>query len=194
MSAADVFHKAVAFVLQHEGGYVFDPRDPGGETKYGISKRSYPQEDIAALTRERATAIYRRDFWDKPRLGALPPVLGALVLDGAVNMGSHRAVVQLQAGLNRAAGLSLAEDGVLGPVTLAVANGLSPELMRLAAKEALIIRMAYYSRLAGRRTLRVFLRGWIKRVTALSDFLDQTFAAPLGGTTKKGPSGNADGP
>jgi hypothetical protein len=59
------FERAVAFVLRHEGGYVNDPRDPGGETKYGISKRAYPRLDIKGLTEADAKEIYRRDYWEK---------------------------------------------------------------------------------------------------------------------------------
>ena len=59
------FEKAVAIVLKHEGGYVNNPKDPGGETKFGISKRSYPKEDIKNLTIERAKQIYYNDFWIK---------------------------------------------------------------------------------------------------------------------------------
>lgn len=80
------FDTAVAFVLKHEGGYVNDPKDPGGETKYGISKRAYPGLDIKALTEDGAKAIYRRDYWDKS--GA--PDMGNLALlhfDTAVNIG-----------------------------------------------------------------------------------------------------------
>ena len=57
------FDVAFEKLIGHEGGYVNDARDPGGETKYGISKRAYPDEDIAGLTLERAKQIYRRDCW-----------------------------------------------------------------------------------------------------------------------------------
>ncbi|WP_425526518.1 glycosyl hydrolase 108 family protein [Xanthomonas oryzae] len=50
-------------MLSHEGGYVNDPRDPGGETQWGISKRAYPELNIRALTRDQAIEIYRRDYW-----------------------------------------------------------------------------------------------------------------------------------
>lgn len=78
-----IFDQAVAFVLAEkiEGGYVNDPRDPGGETKFGISKRSYPREDIKALTRDRAITIYKRDYWDKPGCDKLPPKLAVALFD-----------------------------------------------------------------------------------------------------------------
>jgi len=57
------FDQAIPQVLANEGGYVNDPKDPGGETNFGISKRTYPNVDIKNLTKEQAEAIYRRDFW-----------------------------------------------------------------------------------------------------------------------------------
>ena len=57
------FDDAFEALMAHEGGYANDPRDPGGETKYGISKRAYPAVDIRNLTLEAAKAIYKRDYW-----------------------------------------------------------------------------------------------------------------------------------
>src|SRR5574343_326744 len=69
------FDQAFDRLIGHEGGYVFDPHDPGGETKFGISKRAYPALDIAALTLADAKAIYRRDYWDGAQCDRLPPDL-----------------------------------------------------------------------------------------------------------------------
>ena len=55
------FEKVIGF----EGGYTLDPKDPGGETNWGISKRAYPSIDIKNLTREGAKEIYKRDYWDR---------------------------------------------------------------------------------------------------------------------------------
>jgi lysozyme family protein len=60
----EAFDQAFTRLLGHEGGYVNNPADPGGETNWGISKRSYPQVDIKALTQQQAKWIYQRDFWD----------------------------------------------------------------------------------------------------------------------------------
>ena len=57
------FAKSLNFVLKWEGEYSNDPSDPGGETKYGISKRAYPELDIKSLTKEDAARIYYRDYW-----------------------------------------------------------------------------------------------------------------------------------
>lgn len=81
------FDQAVGMVLKHEGGYVNDPTDPGGETKYGISKRAYPKVDIASLTVDGAKAIYKRDYWDAIGADQLPPNVRYAAFDTAVNMG-----------------------------------------------------------------------------------------------------------
>jgi lysozyme family protein len=85
-----VFDKIIPFVIAEEGGYVNNPKDPGGETKYGISKRSYPHLNIKDLTLPDAVAIYKKDYWENlwERYG-FP--LAACMLDTAVNMGKSRA-------------------------------------------------------------------------------------------------------
>src|SRR5690606_39725856 len=82
------FLRAVEVVLEHEGGYVNDPRDPGGETNWGISKRAYPDLDIANLTRTDAIAIYYRDWWQRYEYDRLKDdAVVTKLLDMAVNMG-----------------------------------------------------------------------------------------------------------
>ena len=66
------FETVVHMVLEHEGGYVNHPSDPGGETKYGISKRAYPDVDIAELTKDDAADLYKRDYWDRIKGDDLP--------------------------------------------------------------------------------------------------------------------------
>jgi len=95
-----------------EGGYVNDPDDRGGETKYGISKKSYPNEDIPNLTPERAREIYKRDYWDKVKADMIPHSVQDLVFDMAINSGPSRAVKTLQ----RVVGAK--EDGIMGPNTV----------------------------------------------------------------------------
>ena len=85
------FDNAFVFVVGEEGGYVNNPADPGGETKYGISKRAYPAVDIANLTLDQAKAIYKRDYWDKMSLDAQPYDHALCLFDCAVNQGVARA-------------------------------------------------------------------------------------------------------
>ncbi len=81
------FERALKLVLDHEGGYVNDPDDPGGETKYGISKRAYPSLDIKNLTVEQAAGIYWRDYWDACSCDQLAYPMDITVFDTAVNCG-----------------------------------------------------------------------------------------------------------
>jgi lysozyme family protein len=81
------FEPAFTLVVGIEAGYVNDPRDPGGETKFGISKRAYPNEDIPNLTLERAHELYRRDYWDKLNCDGMSWELALITFDCAVNQG-----------------------------------------------------------------------------------------------------------
>ena len=151
MTAFDI---AINRLLGNEGGYVNDPNDPGGETKWGISKRSYPNLDIANLTRDQAIAIYKADFWDKIDGDAMPQGVGFQSLDFAVNSGIQTALRALQ----RAIGV--ADDGVFGPVSLAALKAADPAdtIMRLLAE-----RLMFMTGLSGWAS---FGRGWARRIAA----------------------------
>lgn len=87
------FEKAVKFVLKWEGGYCNDPNDPGGETKYGISKKSYPNEDIKNMTIERAKEIYYQNYWRKLKLDLMDFPMNIIIFDTSVNLGIKRATM-----------------------------------------------------------------------------------------------------
>ena len=105
------FDKAFALTVGVEGGYVNDPSDPGGETKYGISHRAYPDIDIKALTLDQARDIYRRDYWQAASCDSMPERIGHLVFDCAVHHGVKTAIKLLQRALK------VADDGEFGPIT-----------------------------------------------------------------------------
>ena len=84
------FNQIIDKVLKHEGGYVNDPNDPGGETNYGISKRAYPNVDIKNLTIDGAKEIYKKDYWDKTKVESVPERLRYIYFDMCVNMGMRR--------------------------------------------------------------------------------------------------------
>ena len=107
------FETVVHMVLEHEGGYVNHPSDPGGETKYGISKRAYPDVDIAELTEDDAADLYKRDYWDRIKGDDLPVGVACVVMDYAVNSGISRASKALQSVCGIANG-----DGIIGPASL----------------------------------------------------------------------------
>jgi lysozyme family protein len=145
------FDLAFDRLMGNEGGYVNNPADPGGETNWGIAKRSYPDIDIASLTREQAKAVYQRDFWIRGQMDKLPPAVAFQAFDIAVNCGIETAIRMLQ----RAVGV--AEDGHIGPVTLAAvaAKPLGDVLMLVVAE-----RLDFYAKLTRFDT---FGRGWTRR-------------------------------
>ena len=159
------FPQAIAKVLVLEGGYVDDPDDPGGETNFGISRRAYPELSIAALDRDMAISIYRRDYWDKPGLGQLPDRIGAKMLDMGVNMGQRTAAKLLQRSCNRfGTGAALAIDGIIGPATVTACSAISD----VALVQALRNEAAnHYREIASEHpTLRKFLNGWLRRAAS----------------------------
>ena len=139
MTYSPAFQKAVALILKHEGGYVNDPHDPGGETNFGIAKRSHPTEDIKGMTAVRAAAIYHRDYWQAIQGDALPPALAVIVFDMAVNAGVGAGIKLLQRTLQ------VPDDGVLGPVTLAKAQAAGASTAVALTRR----RILYYSDLPG---------------------------------------------
>jgi lysozyme family protein len=148
------YDTAINRLLGNEGGYVHDPDDPGGETKWGISKRSYPGINIKDLTREQAIALYRRDFWDRAGLESQPLVIGFQMLDFAVNSGAGTALRALQ----RAAGV--ADDGHIGPHTLAAIAEAAPHdlIMRFLAERLIFMTGCKNWTAAG--------KGWARRIAA----------------------------
>lgn len=148
------FKKAVEHILLEEGGYSFDPRDPGGETKYGISKRAYPKEDVKNLTVEQAKELYRRDYWNPIKGDDLPPSIALITFDAAVNQGVSKASKWLQ----KAVGVE--QDGKVGPATVAAAKASSSSLM---VQEIATYRLRHYLGMDN-NTEEVYEKGWIARL------------------------------
>ena len=150
------FNDIIEVVLHHEGGYVNDPDDPGGETNFGIAKRSHPDVDIKNLTKDGAKEIYYQDYWMKNRVPQMPEDLKHIYFDMCVNQGRGRAVKILQQTAN-ANGADLKVDGGLGPKTIGALNGV--ELDRVRA-----YRIKYYADLVTRKPdLEKFYFGWFRR-------------------------------
>jgi lysozyme family protein len=146
------FETAYDRVMGHEAGYVNDPNDPGGETKWGISKRSYPHLDIKSLTREDARAIYRRDFWQRIRADKLADGVAYQLFDFAVNSGIETAIRYLQRAL------LVADDGHWGPRSQAAADASSEsDLILLLNSE----RLDFMTRL---KNWPDHGRGWARRI------------------------------
>jgi len=159
------FDLIIPAILIAEGGAKIteDPADPGGLTKYGISQRAYPGQNIRDLTEERAKELYKRDYWDKVNGDLIPDDhLAHFVLDVAVNMGVSAACGELQAAINRVAGKNvIAEDGRIGRETLrALERQSSPVVLRSMLRS----RIERYARIvAGKPTSAKYLAGWIRR-------------------------------
>jgi len=150
------FDDIIEVVLHHEGGYVNDPDDPGGETNFGIAKRSHPDVDIANLTKDGAKEIYKEHYWDKNKVESLSEELRHIYFDMCVNQGRGRAVKILQRAAN-GKGAELKVDGGMGPKTIAAMEGV--ELDRVRA-----YRIKYYADLVTRKPdLEKFYFGWFRR-------------------------------
>lgn len=146
------FNECFDRLLGNEGGYVNDPKDPGGETNWGISKRAYPNENIAALTRDRAKEIYISDFWLRIHANELPGSVAFQTFDFAVNSGIETAIRYLQKALG------VADDGHWGPVTRQAAAFQSETdiIMALNAE-----RLDYMTKL---KNWPDASRGWARRI------------------------------
>lgn len=147
--------------------YENDPDDPGGETKYGIDKRSHPGEDIPNLTRSRAREIYWTDYWTPIRAEQLPAGVGEVVADIAVNNGLSRSAKWLQ----KAVGTRM--DGVIGPMTLAAVSRINP--LNLATH--LLERRAEFYRSIARGRQAKYLRGWLNRNQSLWTYVQKILSA-----------------
>jgi lysozyme family protein len=163
-NADDIFEHAVSVVLAHEGVYSNDQDDPGGETKFGISKRSYPHLNIAALTVGQAKSIYKRDFWDPYPYKDIKDInVAAKVFDLAVNMGAKKAHILVQRAL-RATGDPVGEDGILGPRTLAAINKADPRNLLVALKSEAAGNYRIIAAIS--TTKEKFVTGWLNRAYA----------------------------
>ncbi len=152
------FDLAVQIVLMKEGGLVDHPDDGGLVTKYGISKRAFPNEDIANLTLHRAKVLYKKHYWDLAECDDLPPWLRLIVFDCAVNQGVTRAVIFLQRILK------VPQDGILGPQTLkAIKNSVPKDFLA----EYTLKRFDSYK---AHPQWHVFGKGWAQRLFEISLF------------------------
>ena len=156
-------------LIRREGGYVHDPVDRGGPTKYGITQRTLrawrgqpmTAADVRRLTRDEARAIYRRQYVDEPGFATLPDPLRAQVIDDAVLSGPRQAVKDVQ----RAIG-GVTVDGQLGPTTRAALDAAGARLVHARLIQARTVRLA---RIVQRDPTQArFLTGWLTRITAFA--------------------------
>jgi lysozyme family protein len=148
------FDEAFDLLIGHEGGYVNHPSDPGGETRFGISKRAYPALNIKALSLHQAKAIYRRDYWIAAGCDRVQGPLRFDLFDMAVNSGVTQAIRTLQRAVD------VEEDGLIGPATLSALSRSDAKTVQARFNGA---RLEMMTDLA---TWPTFGRGWAKRIAA----------------------------
>ena len=125
------FDTSFEMVLAHEGGYVNDPRDPGGATNMGVTQRAWEEyvghpvseRSMIALTRDMVKPFYKAKYWDKINGDRLPSGVDHAAFDLAVNSGVSRAARYMQ----RIAGVP--EDGLIGPKSLEAISACPPDEM-----------------------------------------------------------------
>ncbi len=151
-----VFSPLFDRLMEHEGGYVNNPNDPGGETNWGVTKqvaREYGyQGEMRQLPKSTANQIAEKLYWKAIQGGQMDKSVAWQVVDAAYNHGNRNAVRMLQ----RAVGVS--DDGVLGDITLSAVNGMDKNdvILRFNAE-----RLEFYTKL---KTFSTFGRGWANRV------------------------------
>ena len=153
-------------ILHHEGGYVNHPKDPGGETNLGVTKRVYeawcekkgiPQRDMKDLNVSDVSPIYKNEYWNRVKGGDMPKALALCVFDFGVNAGTGRAAKYLQ-GM-----IGTKKDGGIGPNTLKKLDEyIEKHGVKGAVQEYQSLRQKYYEKL---KTFKTFGRGWTRRVT-----------------------------
>jgi len=161
----DNFEQCLALVLKHEGGYVNNPKDPGGMTNLGVTKKVWEEwvghtvdeAAMRALGPTDVAPLYKKNYWDRVRGDDLPTGVDYSVFDLAVNSGVSRAVKFLQAACG------VAQDGVIGPATLAAIAQHNPRDLATAVCEK---RLAFLQSLP---TWGTFGRGWNKRVAEVEE-------------------------
>lgn len=156
------FNDIIPRILEREGGYVSHPADRGGATNYGITQRVYREwkgadADVKNITKGEATQIYFEHYWKPSKAALLPESVRDIHFDAAVNHGVVRAAKLLQT----ASGVTV--DGEIGPNTIAAANALNPELLKL---RYIVARYKFYGEIVQRdRSQSVFMAGWMNRMS-----------------------------
>ena len=157
--------KCLETILHHEGGYVNHPKDPGGETNLGVTKRVYEEfggtKDMKDLTREDVEPIYKKNYWDRLKGDQLPAGLDLCVFDFGVNAGTGRAAKFLQKMIGTT------PDGGIGPMTLKSVNEyVTKNGIENTIKRYQMGRQKYYESLS---TFATFGKGWTRRVKETTD-------------------------
>ena len=173
------FYRAIEHILEHEGGFVNDPNDPGGATKYGVSLRYLLKrgdmlgdfdgdgdidiDDIQGMTVPMAKEVYRSGFWDPNRFGEIKSqLLATKIFDMAVNMGSKQAW-KLAQGAASEHGCTLLIDGIVGPQTIKCMNDIEKHDYDVIMTLRLVQKKFYEGIMVRNPKLQKFALGWFRR-------------------------------
>ena len=153
-----MFDKIIEEVLKHEGGYVNDPDDAGGETNYGIAKKFNPDVDIKNLTKDGAKEIYYNKYWIPSKADKVPDKLKHIYFDMVVNFGKRGAVKVLQQAAV-AKGHNIEVDGGIGPNTLNAIKNVEVDRVRA-------YRVLKFAKIVlNKESQEKFWLGWFRRAT-----------------------------
>jgi lysozyme family protein len=153
------FLQAVNITLVREGGYVDDPDDPGGATKYGITQRDMPGRDMKTLTIPEAIEFYKEKFWNPFYDAIVNSPIGNKLFDMGVLFGVKTTVEIMQRTLQ------LDDDGIFGSGTLAALNAvLTPPALLQLFKNNLVIHAVDVGAKNPRE--RKDVAGWINRINS----------------------------
>jgi lysozyme family protein len=175
------FDQCMSYVFSAEGGYVDNPRDPGGATNMGITldtltawrHEQVSKADVQNLSRDEATAIYHANYWNVLRCGSLPSGIDVMVFDAGVNCGNAHSARTLQTIV------ACAADGVIGPATLqAVNNAVGASGILSILTQFSRAQSSYYHSLS---TFDTFGAGWLKRVASTLSLAQQLAASGQSG-------------
>jgi lysozyme family protein len=156
------FTTAVLATLAWEGGYVWNPVDPGGSTNFGIAQADHPGIDIRDLTKEQAIAIYQAEYWNPLYSQIADQGVANKLFDLGVNEGTKTAVLMLQRALAYIETGPIVTDGVFGAQTLAATNAADPQKL-LAEIRARAV--ANYCQICASNPSQVgFALGWGRRL------------------------------
>jgi len=163
--AKENYEACLNMILHHEGGYVNHPKDPGGETNLGVTKRVYEDfggtKDMVDLTVEDVAPIYEKNYWGRLKCDDIPSGLDLCVFDFGVNAGTGRSAKYLQRMIGTVA------DGGIGPNTLKALNAyINEHGVEYAINEFQEDRQSYYESLD---TFETFGKGWTRRVTETTE-------------------------
>lgn len=167
------FNVAVDKLIIIEGGFVNNPNDSGGATKYGISLRFFKEtinpnatiDTIKNLTISEAQAIYLNFFWNKYRIGEIKDqTVAEKIFNMFVNLAPKAAAQIVQAAINSVANNIIKVDGIMGSQTIAVLNQVVPQ--ELLAYISLKLIKHYCDIVDAKESQITFLLGWVKRALA----------------------------